>query len=56
VIARYGLPLYPSLKDAAAREFERCDDNADGILVRKRVAKGWEYAFVLHPHLRETYR
>ncbi|MGP6189882.1 MAG: hypothetical protein ACLPSH_07325 [Vulcanimicrobiaceae bacterium] len=56
MIAPYGLPLYPSLEHAAALGFERVDDNADGTLLRKRVAQGWEYAVVLHPHLRNVYR
>jgi hypothetical protein len=53
--ARYGLPLYKSLKDASMRGFERFAENTDGVIVRKRVTKGWEYAIVLHPHLQRTY-
>ena len=57
MLARYGLPLYPSLKKAAAVGFERFIDSnfADGLLLRKRAVKGWEYAIVLHPHLQGSY-
>jgi hypothetical protein len=54
--ARYGLPLFPSLKDAIVRGFQRFDDSADGVLLRKRATKGWEYVIVLHPHLQGIYR
>jgi hypothetical protein len=47
--APYGLPLYPSLKDAILRGFERFADSSsgDGVVLRKRAA---------HPHLQGTYR
>jgi hypothetical protein len=55
-LPRYGLPLYPTIEDAAAAGFERVEDNyADGVLLRKQAAKGWEYAVVLHPHLQGAY-
>ncbi|MGP6188906.1 MAG: hypothetical protein ACLPSH_02290 [Vulcanimicrobiaceae bacterium] len=54
--AGYGMPLYRSLKGAAIAGVDRVDDYADGVLLRKKVAKGWEYAVVLHPHLQDTYR
>jgi hypothetical protein len=56
--APYGLPLYPSLKDAILRGFERFADSnsGDGVVLRKRATKGWEYVMVLHPHLQGTYR
>ncbi len=56
MIARYGLTLYPSLEHAGALGFEKVGDNAEGFLLRKRTAKGWQYAFVLYPHLNETYK
>jgi hypothetical protein len=55
-LPRYGLPLYPTIEDAAAAGFEQVEDNyADGVLLRKQAAKGWEYAVVLHPHLQGAY-
>jgi hypothetical protein len=56
-LPRYGLPLYPSLDHAAAVGFEPVGDHyADGVLLRKRAAKTWEYAVVLHERLRGRYR
>jgi hypothetical protein len=41
----YGLPLYPSLNEAASRGFEQFAGSnlADGAVLRKRATKGWEY-------------
>ncbi len=47
--AGYGMPLYRSLKGAAIAGVDRVDDYADGVLLRKKVAKGYLQVIITSP-------